>query len=271
MNKDYKIAFIILFIIGSLLFARERTMIANSIEAHENYIKEENEKKNEINNLLQATTKNLDNIDSKVNLYLDQFKKIDSKTIENKDIDSLSKYFFTVMIAKSIDSAKAVKDKDNFILNKLKEENTLVVLKDEIEVDEKFNLLNNFEGALNGNYDFKNKLNSQTDLNANLLKESLKKCQSVKYIVIAKEAIIYKPKVINSKNFESGIIGIYYEIYDMQTNDKLHESYVYAENSENIPTFTFGNNSQLSNDILERNLKTNGTKAVTNLYNPENQ
>ena len=49
MTKDYKIAFIVLFIIGSLLFARERTMIANSIEEHENYLKEENDKKNEIN------------------------------------------------------------------------------------------------------------------------------------------------------------------------------------------------------------------------------
>ena len=150
MNKDYKIAFIILFLIGSLLFARERTMIANSIEAHENYLKEENDKKNEINNLLQANTKKIENIDSKVNSYLDQFKKIELKTFENKDIDSLSNYFLEVIIAKSLDSTEAVNDKDNFILNKLTEKNTLIVFKDEIEVDEKFNLLNNFEGALNG-------------------------------------------------------------------------------------------------------------------------
>ncbi len=271
MTKDYKIAFIVLFIIGSLLFARERTMIANSIEEHENYLKEENDKKNEINNLLQANTKKIENIDSKVNSYLDQFKKIELKTFENKDIDSLSNYFLEVIIAKSLDSAKAVNDKDTFILNKLTEKNTLVVFKDEIEVDEKFNLLNNFEGALNDNYDFKNKLNSQTDLNSNFLKESLTKCQSIQYIVIAKEAIIYKPKIINSKNFESGVIAVYYEIYDLESGDKLHDSYVYAENSENIPTFTFGNNSGLSNSILERNLKTNGTKAVLSLYNTENQ
>ena len=271
MNKDSKIAFIILFIIGSLLFARERTMIANSIEAHENYVKEENDKKNEINTLLQANTKKIETIDSKVNSYLEQFKKIELKTFENNDIDSLSSNFLEIIIAKNIDSTKAVQEKDTFILNKLTEKNTLVIFKDEIAQEEKFNLLTNLEGAVNDNYEFKSKLNSQTDLNSNLLKESLTKCQYIKYIVIAKEAIIYKPKIINSKNFESGLIGVYYEIYDLESGDKLHESYVYAENSENIPTFTFGNNSQLSNDILERNLKTNGTKAVANLYNPENQ
>ena len=267
MREDFNKALIVVVLIGTFLFARERNMISNEIERQENYEKEENENKTELNNLFNSCEKDLKNIDLKVNSFLDKFKKIEVKIINNYVKDSLTTYFFDAIIATKIDSSQREKEKNNFILNKLTKNNTLIVLKDQIKEQEKFNLSENFKETLKGNYIFQNKISFQTDLNAHFVKESLEKCKTIKYVLIAKEAVLYKPKIINKNNFESGIIGIYYEIYDLESSNKLHESYVYAENSENISTFNYNSTGQLNYNIIERDLKTNGKFELIKLYN----
>lgn len=256
MTKNFKIVALVIIAFGALLFVRERKLQSAGIEMSKKYAdKQANEKKNAESQFAANEQKIIKN-ESAINSCLQKVKPVQLKIVQDESdiiIESI-----TALSDGKKDSAEKVSGGEKAILNKLNRQNTIVVYYDKLQ-NQQLNLVQEIKQLVAGNAVYSNKLNTYTDIEYSKKDIALSRAAGAEYIVVAQPQKIKKGKIKGQEEFETGYMIMQYDVFNINSGNKIKSSTVLATNSQSL----YGLNSSDVDMMMDTDLQRQGKRAIT--------
>jgi hypothetical protein len=255
MNKTFKVVAAVIIAFGVLLYVRERKLVNHQKDMSQVYLEEKDHAQKSLEDIFVKNSSTLSKKDSGISSCLGKVKSVTLETIkEEADMIIAS---LKAMGNAAKDSSERMTAGDKYVLAKLNKQNTLFVYFDKLE-NHQFSLQDELRKLVYEHSSYSSKIGTYTNLQVPDRENSLNKAINLKYIVVVQPEKIKHGELIKANEFNPGYLILDYEVYNIETKEKMRASSLLATNSESLSIHTMRNSDLdffLYNDLLRQGKK----------------
>lgn len=257
MNKNFKVVAAVIIAFGVLLYVRERKLISHQNDMSQAYLDEKDHAQKSLQDLFVKNSGTLSKKDSGISSCLSKVKPVSLETIKEESGIIIASLKAVGNAAK--DSSERSDDGAQYVLAKLNKQNTLFVYFDKLQKHQ-FSLKDELQKLVYDYSNYSSKIGSYTDLQVPERENTLNKAINLKYMVVVQPEKIKHGELIKGNQFNPGYLILDYEVYNIETKEKLRASSLLATNSESLSIHTTRSSDLdffLYNDLVRQ-----GNKAM---------